>query len=274
MHNDSNLKFSLKPQVPPSFMNDRRPSFRIKRNIEFESSETNLKYEKEGAYATPSNYKHSERKEMPSISTQNPVIGLSNSRISKDQRTVKKNFGDMNGPGISYSIKREAFNISKQNKTQGTKFLSSSKPTIRTFRKDLINTSNIIKDFEAVWEEAKRMIDRTCKSMDYMKTGKVRVNLSNIGKENKQNMLSHFRFEKKQRKVNTAKEKLGRNKKAIQYEARAIKKNNEAELNNFKKDLKLLIEDKFEFPLDRPKMESTLIKRTENFVQPAISSRQ
>jgi hypothetical protein len=176
-------------------------------------------------------------------------------------------------------IRRELFTTSKPALplTMISRVASVQKPVLKMIKRDKADTNKVIAEVNAykpLIEKAKRPRFEYSECINFRKH---RVNVQETGlvKSKVKNLLSNFSFEKKDRVVGNFRERIGKNKKIIQYEAKALKSTNSQDINNFRTQLKLIhLDGKNDyFFVEVSKINQIHKERLENFQPPTFKSK-
>lgn len=259
-----NMKFTLNNPQTTHLMTERRPSFRINKREETESTHEKPKSEMEQYSIRPPSHQvktqHSIVQKPSKDQAQKTMQILKATHAPKFDLSQNQHFQT----SMSTYSKKDYFSVSKA--TTAPKSPVKIVSTVKNPLRKGVETAKIFKDFE---EYKDLPPPRKCKSKDPHKKKAhklVRVHLKNIGKDGMKDALTKFKFDKKPRVVTNLKEKIAKNKKMIQYEARSLRKANEAESASFCKDVKLVFDRKYEFALERGKIIRLYEKRDKGFV--------
>jgi hypothetical protein len=154
---------------------------------------------------------------------------------------------------------------------------SVQKP-IKMVKKEKADTHQIISDLDAykqLIEKAKKPLFEYSECINFKKH-RVNVQESHFGKSKTKQILANFSFQKKERVVGNIKDKIGKNKKIIQYEAKALKSTNSQDINNFRTQLKLIhLENKNDyFFVEVSRINEIYAKRQANYQAPSFKSKR
>jgi hypothetical protein len=238
MKRTGHSQFSITVNTPQTSMNfqEKRPSlqagFKGTDSVEtIEKSERTVKAVK--PYIAP---KHIE---------QSPVITLpvqmQNHLHKRKSQPFTINAGK---PPVQSPVRRELFSTPKPSLplTMVSRVASVQKPVLKMIKREKTDTNKVIADIDAykpLIEKAKRPRFEYAECIEFKKH-RVNVQEKGLVKSKTKQLLANFSFEKKERVVGNFKERIGKNKKIIQYEAKALKSTNSQDVNNFRTQLKLI----------------------------------
>lgn len=168
-----------------------------------------------------------------------------------------------------------SFGVSQGAPQQSVKVSAASRQPLRMFRRDQVDTSKVIeeaKSYHAIMNAAKKEKFMYSENID---VSQYRTNVlqDKFSKFRTRDVLQKFSFEKKKRVIGNLKEKIGKNRKMIQYEAKVLKSTNTADIGSFRKDLRLVIEEKYDFFVHIDKIKEIFKEKNNQYVPPLYKSR-
>jgi hypothetical protein len=173
---------------------------------------------------------------------------------------------------------RRDFSVSTNKFATGSlaKMASTARPTVRMFRREQVDTRKVIEEVErlAVLMREGRRERFLCSENVDVKAARINVQDPAFRKARVGEVLRRFGFEKKERVMGNVKEKVGKNKKMVQYEAKALKSTNTADVGSFRKDLRLVIEEKYDFFVHVDKIKEINRRRDLLYCPPTFKSNQ
>lgn len=153
---------------------------------------------------------------------------------------------------------------------------SNPKPVVKMAKKDKTEIYRVISEIDSYKADIEKAKQPAYHYSEAINLKKHRVNVQEAGlcKIKTKRLLSNFAFEKKERVAGNIKDKIGKNKKIIQYEAKALKSTNSQDINNFRTQLKLIhLEGKNDyFFVELSKINQIHKERMQTFQPPPFKS--
>lgn len=255
------VKLSLVAPQANLMLFDRRPSFRVHQKGITDSVESISKSDRTMKQVKPL----SELKQLNFNQGGNSLVARRSQAFSI---SASKPLQSPSKRELNMAVSK----ITPSNRVQTS--IANRQP-IRMFRKDQIDTDKVIEEAKSYFktmEKAKKERFMYSENID-LKIVRTNVRDGRFSKFRTREILAKFQFEKKDRTIGNLKEKIGKNRKMIQYEAKVLKSTNTADINSFRKDLRLVIEEKYDFFVNLDKLKDTFKARSDQYIPSTYSSK-